>query len=145
MGGTVPEKTAIEGIARYRAEMLNKPYYRESITYTIDELEELLKRARTEMVKLGVAKPEHQCVSFLPYISSKDNRLDFLIVPAVLNPQSLNANGPIKHRFNKKLTNNTNLEGGKDGGRDGDDPDPDNPYGGIGDSEEGYDTGMGRP
>ncbi len=145
LGAAVPEKAAVEGIALYRAEMKGKPYYRESITYTIDELEDLLQRARKEMQKMGV-KPDQQCVSFLPYISAKDKRLDFLFVPAVFNPASQNANGPVKHRFNKKLSALNEGQGEKDGGEGGNDPDPDNPYNGFPEpSEEGYNSGMGRP
>lgn len=137
-GGPVPYPLAEAELNQYVTVVGSEPYYRESITYTIDELQGYLDRARRDLNKLGIETTGEQCVSFLPCISEQDGRLDVLLVPSYFNNQSTNQNGVVKHRFNRKLGQMQGNPGLAD---------PDNLYNNIPEEEleDAYDTGSGTP
>lgn len=137
-GGPVPYPVAEAELNQYVALVGTQPYYRESITYTINELENYLDRARRDLTKLGIDVVGEQCVSFLPCISAEDGRLDVLLVPSYFNNQSTNQNGVVKHRFNRRLGQMQGNPGLLD---------PDNLFNNSPEEEleDAYDTGSGTP
>lgn len=142
-GQKVPGNDARKGIDAYRSQFEAMPFYRESISYTIDELRDFLNEAEQELIKLKINDPENRCISMLPYLSQKDGRLSVLLTPSAYKAGSTHGTSPFKHRFNidqKRPFGNEGLKG--DAGAD---PDPDNPYGGLATPTDPYNIGQGTP
>lgn len=136
-GGPVPYPMAEEELKEYYAVLGDKPYYRESITYTISEISAYLDKARLALTELGVQDVEQQCLSLLPCINKEDQKLDVLLVPSYINTQSAQ-NGTVKHIFKRKIGQmqaNPGL------------PDPDNLFNDAPEEDllDAYDTGYGKP
>ncbi|MFZ6024596.1 MAG: hypothetical protein ACOYVG_09110 [Bacteroidota bacterium] len=136
-GGPVPYPLAQEELNEYYALFSKSSYYRESITYTIGELNAYLDRARLVLIELGVADVEQQCLTLLPCINKADQKLDVLLVPSYMSAEP-NANGMFKHQFKRRfgqMQGNPGL------------PDPDNLFNDVPEEDllDAYDTGSTNP
>lgn len=142
-GKHVPASEARQGIDAYRKQFAGTPYYRESISYTIAELRAFLDIAEKELVGMNITDPDDRCISFLPYISQKDNKLSVLMTPSVYIADATSGNGKHKHQFNKHIEESYGREGAKTDATPV--PDPTNPYGGVTTPTPPYNVGQTQP
>lgn len=136
-GSPVPFPLAQVEIHEYYALFGNSSFYRESITYTISELDAYLTRARAALLELGIEDVEQQCLSLLPCINKEDQKLDVLLVPSYINQES-KQNGTVKHILKRRIGDMQGNPGL---------PDPDNLFNEAPEEDllDAYDTGYGKP